>query len=141
MVEPQKSQNRNRRLTERRMNPRTPGGAVWYVLGFLLLLALAQAFFVQLSGGGTLPYGEFKPLVRDDRVQEVTVGEDRVRGVLKGADGEKGRQFTAVRVADDKLPDELEQHGVKYQGEIPNRWLSDIVGWIIPLVLIVALWT
>jgi cell division protease FtsH len=141
MVEPQKSQNRNRRLTERRMNPRTPGGAVWYVLGFLLLLALAQAFFFQLSGGETLPYSEFKRLVREDRVQEVTVGEDRIRGVLKGADGEKGRQFTAVRVVDDKLPDELDQHGVKYQGEVPNRWLSDIVGWIIPLVLIVALWT
>src|SRR5205085_2752149 len=56
------------------MSPRAPGGAIWYVLGFLLLLALAQ-------------------------------------------------------------------HGVKYQGEVPNRWLSDVVGWIIPLVLIVALWT
>ena len=141
MVEPQKNPNRNRRLAERRMNPRTPGGAVWYVLGFLLLLAIAQAFFFQLNGGETLPYSEFKRLVREDRVQEVTVGEDRIRGVLRGANGEKGRPFTAVRVTDDKLPDELEQHGVKYQGEVPNRWLSDIVGWIIPLVLIVALWT
>ncbi len=141
MAEPQKTQNRNRRLADRRMNPRAPGGAIWYVLGFLLLLALAQAFFFQLQGGETLPYSEFKRLVREDRVQEVTVGEDRIRGTLKPVDGEKGRPFTTVRVADDKLPEELEQHRVKYQGEVPNRWLSDVIGWIIPLVLIVALWT
>src|SRR3982750_158142 len=99
MAESPKSPNRNRRLAERRMSPRAPGSAVWYVLGFLLLLALAQAFFFQLQGGETLPYSEFKRLVRADRVQEVTVGEDRIRGQLKGADGEKGKPFTAVRVA------------------------------------------
>src|SRR5919201_4401890 len=118
MAESQRNSNRNRRLGERRVNPRAPGGAVWYVLGFLLLLALAQAFFFQLQGGETLPYSEFKRLVRENRVQEVTVGEDRIRGVLKAVDGEKGRAFTAVRVTDDKLPDELEQTGVKYQGEV-----------------------
>ncbi len=114
---------------------------MWYVLGFLLLLALAQAFFYQLQGGETIPYSEFKTLVRQDRVQEVTLGEDRIRGVLKPSGNQKQRPFSAVRVADDKLPEELDQHGVKYTGEVSSRWLSDIIGWIIPLVFIVALWT
>jgi cell division protease FtsH len=114
---------------------------VWYVLGFLLLLALAQAFFYQLQGGETIPYSEFKTLVRQDRVQEVTLGEDRIRGLLKPSGNQKARPFSAVRVADDKLPDELDQHGVKYTGEVSSRWLSDIIGWIIPLVFIIALWT
>jgi len=26
-------------------------GAIWYVLGFMLLLAVAQAFFYQMQGG------------------------------------------------------------------------------------------
>ncbi len=114
---------------------------MWYVLGFLLLLALAQAFFYQLQGGETIPYSEFKTLVRQDRVQEVTLGEDRIRGLLKPSGNQKARPFSAVRVADDKLPDELDQHGVKYTGEVSSRWLSDIIGWIIPLVFIIALWT
>jgi cell division protease FtsH len=141
MTETPRPPSRNRRLSDRRTGPRAPGGAVWYVLGVLLLLALAQTFFYQLQSGETIPYSEFKTLVRENRVQEVTLAEDRVRGTLKPAGNEKARTFTAVRVADDKLPEDLEQHNVKYQGEVSNRWLSDVIGWIIPLVFIVALWT
>ena len=117
------------------------GGAIWYVLGFMLLLALAQAFFYQMQGGETISYSDFKNDVRQDKVQEVTISEERVRGLLKPDSSGKPRPFTAVRVADDKLPEELEQHGVKYTGEVPNRWLSDVLGWVIPLVFIVGLWT
>jgi cell division protease FtsH len=144
MPETSKPPAKNRRSGERRTGARgAPGGAVWYVLGFLLLLAVAQAFFVQLQSGETIPYSEFKTLVREDKVQDVVLAEERVRGTLKptSADG-KGKPFTAVRVvADAKLPEELEQHGVKYTGEVANRWLSDVLGWIIPLIFIVGLWT
>jgi cell division protease FtsH len=133
---PTPSSNKNRRLGERRTGPR-PGGAVWYILGFLLLLALAQAFFFQLQGGDTISYSDFKNLVREDKVAEVTLSDDRVHGKLKD-----GKAFQAVRVtADAKLPEELEQHGVKYSGEVASRWLSDVIGWILPLLFIVGLWT
>jgi len=132
---PSPSSNKNRRLGERRTGAR-PGGAVWYILGFLLLLALAQAFFFQLQGGD-ISYSDFKSLIRQDKVQEVTLSDDHVRGKLKD-----GKPFQAVRVtADAKLPEELEQHGVKYSGEVASRWLSEVIGWILPLLFIVGLWT
>jgi cell division protease FtsH len=125
------------------MTPRPgTGGAIWYVLGFMLLLAIAQAFFYQVQGGETISYSDFKNLVRQDKVQEVTLSDERVRGLLKpDSANDKPKPFSAVRVTDDKLPEELEQHGVKYTGEVPNRWLSDVLGWVIPLVFIVGLWT
>jgi len=133
---PTPSSSKNRRLGERRTGPR-PGGAVWYILGFLLLLAVAQAFFFQLQGGDTVSYSDFKNMVRQDKVQEVTLSDDRVHGKLKD-----GKTFQAVRVtADAKLPEELEQHGVKYSGEVASRWLSDVIGWVLPLLFIVGLWT
>src|SRR3954470_22232917 len=105
MPEPKPS-SKNRRTGERRTGPRTaPGGAVWYVLGVLLLLALAQAFFYQMQSGETISYSDFKSLVRDNRVQEVTLSDDRVRGILKPQGNEKPRTFSAVRVLDDKLPE------------------------------------
>jgi cell division protease FtsH len=138
---PQRPAN-NRRSGERRTGPRAPGNAVWYVLGFLLLLALAQAFFLQIQSGERIPYSDFKMRVRENKVQEVTLSEDLVRGTLKPAEGEpRGKAFSAVRVTDDKLPGELEAHGVKYSGEVASRWLSDVIGWIIPLLFIVGLWT
>src|SRR5690349_3188219 len=98
----------NRRTGERRTPPRTaPGGAVWYVLGFLLLLAIAQAFFQQVQNGERISYSDFKVLVREGKVQEVTLSDDLVRGTLKPASGEpRGKPFSAVRVEDAKLPEE-----------------------------------
>src|SRR3954468_21438573 len=141
MPEPKPS-SKNRRTGERRTGPRTPpGSAVWYVLGFLLLLALANAFFLQLQSGETLSYSDFKVKVRADQVQEVTLSDDRVRGVLKPTDGGKGKLFSAIRVTDPKLSEELDAHGVKYTGEVASRWISDVLGWVIPLLFIVGLWT
>ena len=37
--------------------------------------------------------------------------------------------------------EELEAHQVKYTGEVVSRWLPEILGWIIPLVLLVAVWS
>ena len=141
MADTTKPPAKNRNSNERRLGSRQPpGGAVWYVLGFLLLLALAQAFFLQLQTGDTVPYSEFKAYVREDKVQEVTLSDERVRGTLKGPAGERGKTFSAVRVVDAKLPEELEAHGVKYAGEMASRWVTEVIGWVIPLLFIVGLW-
>ena len=140
MADSNRQPNRNRRSGERRIAPRPGGGAIWYALGFLLLLALAQAFFSQIQGGETISYSDFKQDVYQNKVQEVTLSDDHVRGTLRAANGGKAQPFTAVRVEDPKLPEELEQHGVKYTGEVVNRWISDVLGWVIPLLFIVGLW-
>jgi cell division protease FtsH len=131
---------KSRRAGDRRLPPRTgPGSAMWYVLGFLLLLALGQAFFFSLQSGETIPYSAFKQAVRDGKVQDVAVAEDRVHGTLK--DGAKPRPFTAVRIDDPKLVEDLEKSGVKYTGEVPNRWIGEVLGWVVPLIFLVALWS
>jgi cell division protease FtsH len=113
---------------------------MWYALGFLLLLALGQAFFFSIQSGETISYSEFKALVRDGKVQEVTVAEDRVRGTTRPENG-RSRTFAAVRIEDPKLLEDLEQHGVKFTGEVASRWVAEILGWVIPLIFLIALWT
>src|SRR5207342_1336746 len=39
-----------------------------------------------------------------------------------------------------KLTEELEARGVKYTGEVMNRWLPELLGWIIPLLFLVGIW-
>ena len=138
---PGKSGSRGRRAADRKLTPR--GGAssaMWYVLGVFLLLALGQAYFVTMQSAQTLTYSEFKQRIRDGSVQDVVVAEDRVRGMVK--DGTKdGKPFMAVRIEDPKLLEDLEKSGIKYKGEAPNKWLAEVVGWIIPLVFLVALWS
>jgi len=93
-----------------------------------------------MQGGETISYSEFKQRVRDGAVQEVVVAEDRVRGIMK--DGPKGSHpFVAIRIEDPKLIEDLEKSSVKFTGEAPNKWLAELVGWIIPIIFLVALWS
>jgi cell division protease FtsH len=116
-----------------------PGGAVWYVLGFLLLMALAQAWFLA-PGGRQISYSDFKAAVRGGQVAEVYVGEQTIRGNYK-RDTNGSRAFNTNRIEDPKLLEELDQAGVKYTGEFVSRWLPEILGWIVPLVLLFGIWS
>src|SRR6476659_6115201 len=132
---------KSRRAGDRRLPPRTgSGSATWYILGLLLLLALGQAFFFSLQAGEAISYSTFKQYVRDGKIQEVSVAEDRVHGTLKDQSA-KPRAFSAVRIEDPKLVEDLEKSGVKYTGEVPNRWIGEVLGWVIPLIFLVGLWS
>ena len=133
---------RGKKPGDRRLSPRTaPSSAMWYVLGFLLLLALANAFFFSLQSGQTVSYSDFKTAIREGRVLEVVVAEDRIRGKLKQATDKGSPNFTAIRIEDPKLIEDLEKSTVKYTGEVPNRWVTEVLGWVIPLIFLVALWS
>src|SRR2546428_4822368 len=102
-------------------------------------MALAQAWFLAPSGR-QLPYSEFKQLVRSNQVAEVTVGDQTIHGTLK-TERNNSRTFTTTRIEDRNLVEELDSHGVKYTGECGSRWLPEVLGWIVPLLLLVGLWS
>jgi len=113
--------------------------ALWWVLGGVLLLAIGQAYFLT-PGGRQIPYSEFKSLVRGGQVAEVAVGDTHIRGVLKKSD-DGAAAFSTTRIDDPKLVEDLDQAGVKYSGELVSRWLPEILGWVVPILLLIALWT
>ncbi len=122
-------------------NKRTVPGrptAIWWVLGALVILAVGQAYLLSPTGR-PVSYSEFKGLVRSGQVAEVVVGDTTIRGELKKADGPTA--FTTTRIDDAKLVEELDQHGVKYSGEVVSRWLPEVLSWLVPVLLLVALWS
>src|SRR6202163_2263404 len=141
--------------TKPRVNPRggdrrglrpvaqRPSSSLWYGLAFVLLLFLvAQTYFLTPTGRD-VPYSEFKTLVKNGEVAEVAISDQVIHGKLKqaaGGDAQQSKQFTTTRVEDPKLTEELESKGVKYTGEVANRWLADLLSWIVPLVFLVAIW-
>jgi cell division protease FtsH len=114
-----------------------PGGAVWYVLGFLLLMAIAQTWFM-IPAGKQITYSEFKTAVRSGQVAEVAVNEQTVRGTYK-RDVNGSRNFNANRIEDPKLLEDLDAAGVKYAGEFASRWLAELISWL-PLLLLFGIW-
>jgi cell division protease FtsH len=116
-----------------------PGSAVWYVLGALLVMALMQAWFLAPSGR-QISYSEFKQAVRGGQVAEVTIGDQVVRGVYKReVNGQ--RNFNAARIEDPKMLEELDAASVKYTGEFVSRWLPELLSWILPILILIAIWS
>ncbi|MGE3956146.1 MAG: ATP-dependent zinc metalloprotease FtsH [Vicinamibacterales bacterium] len=119
-----------------------PGMSLWYGLALLLILGLAQMYWMTPQGK-TIPYSEFKELVKNGGVTEVTVGDVSIRGTLKEpvtSGGRQTREFLTTRVEDAKLTEELEARGVKYSGETNNRWLPELLGWLLPLLFFIGIW-
>src|SRR5919201_4616182 len=73
-----------------------PTSSLWYGLAFLLLLGLAQMYYLT-PGGRAIPYSDFKALLKNGQVAEVTIGEQVIRGTLKQPlpiDQKQSKQFT-----------------------------------------------
>src|SRR3954470_9748962 len=127
--------------TPRPFPPRS-GTALWYGLALLIVLGLVNMYYM-VPAGRQLAYSEFKTLVQSGQIEEVLIGDQTLRGTLKqsaGAKDDKARQFPTTRVDDPKLAEELQAGGVKFSGESINRWLTDVLGWVPPLIFIVVLW-
>ncbi len=127
--------------TPRPFPPRA-GASLWYGLALLIVLGLVQMYYMAPSGR-QIAYSEFKTMVQNGQVAEVVIGDQAIRGTLKqgaGGSDDKSRQFSTTRVDDPKLAEELQAKGVKFSGEAVNRWLPDVLGWVLPLIFIVVLW-
>src|SRR6516162_5789957 len=118
-----------------RPSPARSASSLWYGLAFLVLLGLAQVYFMA-PAGRSIPYSEFKNLLKQGQVAEVTIGEQQIHGKVK----QEPREFTTTRVEDSKLTEELEAKSVNYKGELTNRWLPELLGWIIPLLFLLGIW-
>src|SRR5687768_12249083 len=124
---------------ERRQSSTPKPTALWWVLGVLTLLAIGQAYFLA-PAGRQISYSDFKNMVRGGQVAEVQVGDTIIQGTLKKAEN-GGTAFTTTRVDDPKLVEELDEANIKYSGEVVSRWLPEILGWVVPFVLLFAVWS
>ena len=130
------------RRGQRQLGRRSPA-SLWFGLGLVLVLGLAQMYWL-VPRGRVLPYSEFKALLKNGAIAEVVVGQQVIRGTLKAplpTDPEGSRNFTTTPVEDPQLVEELEAQSVKYTGEVVNTWLPELLGWVIPIIFLVAIWS
>ncbi|HTY48871.1 MAG TPA: ATP-dependent metallopeptidase FtsH/Yme1/Tma family protein, partial [Steroidobacteraceae bacterium] len=128
----------------------------WYfaaaVLAMLALQSVLSSRHVE-----TLAYSDFEALLHAGRIREAVIGEDSVQGVadLRGAntilpadawkelqkDDLEQHPFITARVPDNDLVADLQAAKVRFSGQPENRWLSTLLGWVIPALVFVAVWT
>jgi cell division protease FtsH len=120
------------------MNKRQSGFNIAYVLIAVTGVLLLQDFWVRRQAIATIPYSEFQKLVREDKIANVVVGQNQLSGEFKEAIGGKKR-FVAVRV-DADIAKELDQHGVEYRGQPESNLVTQLLSWVVPIVLFSGIW-
>jgi cell division protease FtsH len=85
-------------------------------------------------------YSEFLNAVNQDLVQEVTITDtDEISGIYKN---NKGTFKTTIPVQDPELIKALREKSVTVKGKksSQNSWLSALLGWWAPILILVAFW-
>ena len=115
--------------------------SIWYVLLAIMAVVIVHDFILALHQVEELPYSEFKKLVVEGKVAEVSVTTYVLTGKLKPEEKSKEQKaFATVRVEDPDLVRELNQHGVIFSGVIESTFWRDVLSWVIPVALFGGLW-
>jgi cell division protease FtsH len=110
--------------------------SIWYFLIVFLAISYMQQYF--FSGKvETIPYSQFKQYIAKGKVSNLSIGPEAISGTLKGDSAQK---FTTVRVNDSDLVKDLDDHKVSYSGHYENKFLSNILSWIIPIGIFFLIW-
>ena len=116
--------------------------SVWYLLLLLWGLVILWSY-LSAPPKAKITYSEFKDLLQEGRVLEVTIGEEEIEGkaVFLDPHGQKQEKgFVTVRVEDPDLVRELRAKGVKFSGRQRYTFLRGLLSWVIPLLLLLLFW-
>ncbi len=113
--------------------------SIWYFLAAVLMLMLFQSYLAEPQRD-TIPYSRFKQLVQEDKVFNLVLSSERIRGELKD-EKTPGMPFVTIRVEDSDLVPLLDQKGIEYRGQAENKWIGLLISWLIPLGLLLLFWS
>jgi cell division protease FtsH len=112
---------------------------LWLGVGLILVMLIVNVLASALRQGDTIQYSQFKSLLNEGRIAEVVIGPDVISGKYQNPDNAIVA-FNTVPVDDPKLVEQLTEKGVRYEAAPQNRWLSELLSWVLPVVLLIAVW-
>jgi len=111
---------------------------LWYFVLAMFAVMLIQSL---LQGGGSIErisYSAFEQHLESGDIAAVMVGSEELRGdYVAPQNGKTG--FVTNRV-DEDISTKLAENGVEYAGAIESTWLTDLISWVLPVLLFFGLW-
>lgn len=130
---------------------------IYYVVVILVLIGLQLAFF---WSGSTqeISYSNFRKYIAENKVESVKISPERIyvrlkpgvpvtpvqpRGETRQVSPSSSADALDVYVnpvRDDSLIPLLEDKGISYQGTPGNSWIGELLQWILPFALLIAIY-
>ncbi|MDX1606308.1 MAG: ATP-dependent metallopeptidase FtsH/Yme1/Tma family protein, partial [Candidatus Competibacterales bacterium] len=111
---------------------------LWYFVLALIGVMFLQDIWTRMQQVEPLPYSRFEQLLEQGEIKSVTIRGEYFTGQLQSPiDGRT--EFVTTRV-EPELADRLAAQGVEFEREVQSTWLTDILSWVIPVLLFFGLW-
>lgn len=111
---------------------------LWQVLAILLGFLFVQSLLIEGQGVREIPYSQFEQLLDEGRLQDLEVGEERIRGrIVPPLEGDE--RFTTRRV-DPVLAEELMARGVEFRAAPGPSILASVFSWLLPILVFFGIW-
>jgi cell division protease FtsH len=111
---------------------------LWYVVFVMIAVSLFQSLWQGASTVERIPYSEFERRLEAGEIASVKVGSEELQGDYKmSIDGKTA--FVTTRVGQD-IAAKLAANNVEFAGAIERTWLSDLLSWVLPVVLFFGIW-
>ncbi len=120
------------------MEPQARWHTTYWLLALMALLLL-QSWWQQRQQLELVPYSEFEQALADGRIVEVTIADRTLTGRLAAPDSNGKKALVATRVEPD-LVARLDRFKVPYSRVIESTFLRDLMSWIVPMLIIIAVW-
>jgi cell division protease FtsH len=110
----------------------------WYIVAAVAGLLLIQSFYQSSKQVTSIPYSRFEMLLDQDKIDKIWISQNSIEGTLKQPENAV-KDFATTRV-DPDLAAHLDKHHLNYYGERPSTWLTDILSWVVPMLVFFGLW-
>jgi cell division protease FtsH len=110
----------------------------WYFIIALFGVLLVQQWWQQTQTVDVVPYSEFEQMLKDGKITEVVVGDQRITGKLKSPDGRK--TVAVANLVDPRLAERLSKYNVPYTQVHQSTFLRDLLSWVVPALVFFGIW-
>ncbi|MDW3095029.1 MAG: ATP-dependent zinc metalloprotease FtsH [Gammaproteobacteria bacterium] len=129
--------------------------SIWYVLVAIVFILMLQKY-TPSAHVENLAYNEFKLLLKSNKLDDITLNNETITGVLHIEDlGEllppetinklnrvsAGKyRFVTVRIEDPNLIEDLQSSKVRYVGKREHRWIGAVLSTVLWIGLFFGVW-
>ena len=110
-------------------------------LGYVIIaisLVLAFQGWLAVRNTAIISYSEFQTLLENERIAEVLVTRDRLKGEY--LEPINGKLFFITNRVDSEVANVLDAAGVSYSAQTESQWIPVLLSWIVPVLLFFSLW-
>ncbi len=109
-----------------------------YVMFAVIAMIFIQEAWQKAQTIEVVPYSEFEKLLKEHKIEEVVISDQRITGKFTEKEGAK--TVAVANLVPPELAERLDKYGVKYTRVYESTLLRDILSWVLPALIFFGVW-